>query len=162
MNRFVEFINKEDRKAKEQLVIVGKILESHKFQVKDFTEDSDPYIFVVNPGGGLSFEGIRIYKIGDTLAYKVQREDKTHPYGKPYSLNLPEMFSDYMSENMKPEDAGKKVARAVVHEISNFFKNSSDAEKDLASGEFDEPLDATSIRSTSGTDYSSKVLGKDK
>lgn len=162
MDQFIEFVDRKNRESRSQLGIVKKILETQHLQVKDFTEDSDPYIFVVNPGGGLSFEGIRIYKIGDTLAYKVQREDKTHPYGKPYSLNLPEMFSDYMSENMKPEDAGKKVARAVVHEISNFFKNSSDAEKDLASGEFDEPLDATAIRSTSGTDYSSKILGKDK
>lgn len=156
---FIEFVDKKQREAKEQLQIVRKILEQNKFQVKDFTEDSEPYIYVVNPGGGLSFDGIRVYKIGNTLAYRVQREDRTHPYGKAYNLDLQEMFTDYMSEHMKKEEAGHKVARAVVHEVINFFKKSSEAEKEIASGEFDDPMDKTAIRSTSGTDYSSKILG---
>jgi hypothetical protein len=157
MDKFVEFVDKKQREANEQLGIVKKILEQQKLQVKDFRDDAEPYIFVLNPGGGLSFEGIRIYKIGNTLAYRVQREDRTHPYGKPYNLDLQEMFSDYMSENMKHEEAGKKVARALVHEIVDFFKKSSEAEKEIASGEFDEPLDQAAVRSTTGTDYSSKV-----
>ena len=156
---FQEFVNRKDREAKEQLGIVKKILETQKLQVKDFREDDDPYIFVLNPGGGLSFEGIRIYKIGNTLAYRVQREDRTHPYGKPYNLDLQEMFSDYMSENMKHEEAGKKVARALVNEVITFFKKSSAAEKEISNGEFDEPLDAAAVRSTTGTDYSSKMQG---
>jgi hypothetical protein len=160
MDQFIEFVSKKDRDSKTQLGIVKKILEKHNLQVKDFREDSEPYIFVLNPGGGLSFDGIRIYKIGGTLAFRVQREDRTHPYGKSYNLDLQEMFSDYMSENMKHEEAGNKVARALVHEISDFFKKSSQAEKEIANGEFEDgALDQAAIRSTTGTDYSSKVLG---
>jgi hypothetical protein len=159
MEKFIEFIDKKAREAKMQLSIIKKILEQHHLSVKDFTDEDEPYLYVTNPGGGLSFDGIRIYKIGNTLAYRVQREDKTHPYGKSYNLDLQEMFSDYMSDNMKQEEAGNKVARAVVHEIVNFFKKSSEAEKEISSGEFDEPIDKAAIRSTSGTDYSSKVLG---
>jgi len=159
MDTFVEFVDKKQREAKEQLSIVRKILEKNQLSVKDFTENTEPYIYVTNPGGGLSFEGVRVYKIGNTLAFRVQREATTHPYGKAYNLDLQEMFSDYMSNNMKYEEAGHKVARAVVHEIINFFKKSSDAEKEIANGEFDEPGDPLTIRSTSGTDYSNKVMG---
>jgi hypothetical protein len=67
------------------------------------------------------------------------------------------MFNDFMSENMKEEEAGKKVIESVVEELQKFFVKSAKAEQDLR----DSGQDGTGlIVKTGGTDYSSTVLNK--
>jgi hypothetical protein len=115
-----------------------------------------------NPNQNVTFDGIRIYKIGDKIAYRIQKEENTQPFGKAYPLDIEDMFNDLMSDHHKPEEAGKEVVKAVVNEVKRFFVQSAEAEKDLRSGEFS--LSNTgngqiAIRST-GSDYSNMVYTK--
>jgi hypothetical protein len=161
METFNEFVDKKERDAKKQLKIVKKLLESQGLQVGDHLGASDPYIFLRAPVQ-LSFDGVRIYRIGNTLAYKVQREEKTHPYGKAYLLDIEEMFTDYMSDNISQEKAGKKVISSVKNEFKQFFEKSAEAESELEQGRFDkkgDPLGRVMIQST-GTDYANKMQGR--
>ena len=161
MEKFLEFVDKKKRDAKKHLKIVKKMFESNGIHVKSYLNDDDPYIYVVAPNRSLSFEGIRIYQIGDRIAFRVQREEATHPFGKAYLLDIEEMFSDFMSDNIKEEEAGHKVVKAVINEVKLFFEKSLDAEKDVEQGDIEvdgDPLDRTMIPTT-GTDYSSKLLG---
>lgn len=156
MEIFNEFIDKKQREARRHLHILRQILENHKLKVEDYRDDEEPYIYVKAPDS-LSFGGIRIYKVANQVAFRIQREQKTHPYGKAYSLDIEDMFSDYMSDNIEEEEAGKKVMKSLVQEVQQFFEKSKNAEQKIKRGEFDRDfLDGIVLRNT-GTDYANQV-----
>lgn len=157
MKQFLEFIDRKQREANKHLKLIERLLKRSDLDVKSYLEEDDPYIFVKSPNQKLSFDGIRIYEIGDMIAYRIQKEEKTHPYGKSYRLDIEDMFSDFMSEDMKPEEAGKKVIESVVTEIKKFFARSAKAEAEM----MDVGQDGGGlILKTGGTDYSTTVLNK--
>ena len=161
MHTFNEFIDKKSREAKKQLGIVKKILEKNNQIVGDHREDEEPHLFLKCPDGRTSFDGVRIYKIADSLAYRIQREEKTHPFGKAYPLDIEDMFSDYMTDTKDQEKAGKAVIKSIVEELNKFFQKSAEAENELKQSEFDksgDPLGRVTVRTT-GTDYANQVQG---
>jgi len=158
MKTFNEYVDKKKRECKKQLTIVKKLFEANKWTVADHANGEDPHIFVRAPQHNLTFDGVRIYKIADTLAYRVQREEKTHPYGRAYYLNLEEMFKDLMSDNIKEEEAGKKIIQAVTEELKDFFEKSYAAEKDLQHQKIDKDRNP-STSSITGSNYHKKVTG---
>ena len=139
------------------------VLAKHNWEVEDFTENAeDPYIFVKAPKDqSVSFEGVRVYKIGKTLAFRVQNESETHPYGKAYMLDIEGMFNDLMSDAMDEEKSGNSVMSGIDEELKRFFKHSAEAEKELNKSDIDdkESLGKVMVRST-GTDYSNIVHSK--
>lgn len=161
---FREFVSSKTRRAKKHLEIVKKILKKEGLTVSDFLEEDDPYIYVKNPGGGLSFDGARIYNVGTDLAYRIQKEDKTHPYGKAYLLDVEGMFNDLISDNMSEQKAGEEIIKAVAKEFKEFFNKSSKAEKDLRASEFElsgDPMNSIAAN-PHGTDYSNTIHGSSK
>jgi len=155
---FIEFVDRTQRESRRHLNIVEKLLKTHGMQCKTHLDDDDPYLYVKATSPKLSFDGVRIYEIGNVLAYRVAKEEKTEPYGRSYSLNLEEMFNDFMGENdMKEEQAGKKVIEGVLNELRKFFDKSASAEKDLKKGNMD---GAGIILRTGGTDYSSMIFNR--
>lgn len=157
MQQFLEFVDRKQRESKRQLKLVEKALRQGHFHVYGHLEDDDPYLFVKSPSKKLSFEGVRVYTIGDQVAYRVQKMEKTEPYGKPYALNLEDMFNDYMSEDMDEEEAGKKVVESMISELKKFFSKSEEAEEDMRSKTGD---GVGLIVKTGGSDYSSTVLNR--
>ncbi len=155
MKTFSDFIDKKDRSAKRQLNIVKTMISKGGFQVEDHIQDKEPYVFVRKQESQLSFDGIRIYSIGDGMAYRVQKEEKTHPYGTSYMLDVPAMFDDMISDNYSAEKAGQEIIKQVPDEIRKFFDDSQQAEKDLQSNQ-DGSMDRPVIKST-GTDYSNQM-----
>jgi hypothetical protein len=136
---FKEFVSKKDREAHHQLKTIKKLLEKHGFTVEAFLEnEDDPYVFLNANNDQLSFDGVRIYKLGDVMAFRVQKEKDTHPYGKAYPLDIENMFNDMMSESGSEKKAGEEVIEAVVDEFKRFFKKSRTAEKDLKSAEVEQ------------------------
>ena len=155
--QFLEFVDRKQREGKKHLKLIERLLNKNGMQVYSHLEDDDPYIFVKSPNHNLSFDGIRIYEIGDKIAYRIQKEEKTHPFGTAYMLDLEDMFNDYMSENMKEEEAGKEVIKSVVEEIKKFFSKSAKAEQSIR----DKGQDGTGlIVKTGGSDYSTTVLNR--
>lgn len=130
---FNEFIDHKNRDAIKHLNTIKKLLESQDVKVSSHLNEVDPYIFVHNTGDRLSFQGIRIYQIGSQLAYRIQKEEKTHPFGKAYSLNLEEMYEDLLEDHPEPEKAGKALIKSVVDEVKKFFEKNVIAEKELQS-----------------------------
>jgi len=164
---FGEFVNKKKRECVKQLGILKQILEQGGMKVDNFIDadsDDEPYIFCVSPTKNGSFDGVRIYKIGDQLAFRVQKENKTHPYGSAYPLPIEEMFNDFLSdEGTDQKKAGKKVIEAVNKEIKRFFEKSLEAERDEKERNIEseeESGGSVSVRSTSGTDYSAQIYSK--
>lgn len=162
---FKDYMDSEDRKALRQLKIVKSLLEHGGLKVTDFTEsenDQDPYIFVYNTAGNRFFDGIRIYSIGNKLAYRVQKEERTHPFGSAYPLKIEEMFNDLVSEeNTDQKKAGKKLLEQVPQIIKKFFERSAEAEKDIIDQDIkDKSGSGVNIASTSGTDYSQLINTK--
>jgi len=160
MNYFKEFIDRKDREDRQQLLVLKSVMEKEGLKTKNCTEESEPYVYVFNPKKDLSFDGVRIYKIGDTIAFRAQKEADTHPYGRAYLFDLEEMYSDLLSDNQMDENkAGEKVMQAAADEIKRFFKHSAEAEKELKGRELDDAKDTLGrviIKST-GTDYSTNV-----
>lgn len=160
---FREFVDKKTRETKKQLGIVKKILEQGGITVSSYLQESDPYIFVVSPEKRLSFDGVRIYKVGKHMAFRVQKEAATHPYGEAYALDVEEMYNDLISEDKYDEErAGKAVIKAVIAELKSFFAKSAEAEKqndaEAADG-VDDPLSRVALQAT-GTDYATQVTSK--
>ena len=158
--KFGEFVGKKERKAKKQLGIVKEVLSKQGMICKDHLEDDDPYIFLQNPNRGTQFQGVRIYKIGDYICYRVQNEENTHPYGKAYQLEVEDMFQDLVSdEDYDQEKAGKEVMKSIAEELKKFFIKSADAEKELRAGEYQgggDPLGRIAVTPT-GNDYANNI-----
>lgn len=133
--KFSSFLDRKQQKARKELKIVGELLERGGFQVECFIKSEEPYIYVKSDTDGLPFEGVRVYKVGDQIAYRIQRENKTEPYGSAYSLDLEEIFGELITD-MSEEKAAKKIGEAVVEEFKNFFKKSVEAQDRLNSSEF--------------------------
>lgn len=161
MINFIEFIDKKERETKKQLKIIEKILLAHGMTVKNHLHDDDPYLFVYNPKKNTFFEGIRIYKVGDQLSFRVQKEEKTEPFGRAYPMNVEEMFEDLITD-YKPDDAGKRIMAAVHTEVVKFFERSAIAERDLRDKEFErDPWGKVVVRSSDyGMDYSNLTYMK--
>jgi len=163
---FGNFVDKKKRESIRQLRLLKQLLESGGgMKVESFldTESGDPYVFCSTPDKNGSFDGVRIYKIGDQLAFRVQKENKTHPYGKAYPLPIEEMFHDFLSDqDVDQMKAGKKVIESVVKEMRRFFDQSVEAEKEERERNLDTGDDSEGnvLVRTTGTDYSSLVYNK--
>jgi hypothetical protein len=134
--RFSSFLDKKNKQAVRELGIIRDILSEDEFKVEDFLKEESPYIFVNSTGNGLDFEGVRVYKVGSNLAYRVQKENKTEPYGAAYSLDIENLFGDLVSD-MSEDEAADEIKKAVVEEFKNFFQKSSKAQDNLNSGKAD-------------------------
>lgn len=156
MKSFGEFVDKKTRETKKQLDIIKRVLEKHGIKAKSHVDDLDPFIFVEDPTKQLSFGGVRIYKIGDIISFRVQKEEKTHPYGRAYALDIEAMYKDLTSDDISEGKAGEMVMQAISKEIRSFFTKSSDAEKDLRDSELNGD-GSIALTGGSGTDYSSLV-----
>lgn len=162
---FGDFINKKKRESLKQLSLLKQALERNGLKTESHLEgdQDEPYVFCTCPFGGTSFGGIRIYKIGTQLAFRIQKENKTHPYGSAYPLNIEEMFSDFLSEEKVDEKkAGEMVIEHLGKEIRKFFERSIDAEKEERSQRVDKEKEAAGnvLVRTTGTDYSALVYSK--
>lgn len=159
MKQFLEFVDRKQRESKKHLKLMEKLLRKGGLEVHSHIEsdDDEPFIFVKSPNKRLSFDGIRIYEIGEMVAYRIQKEEKTQPFGKSYSLDIEDMFNDFMSENIKEKEAGKRVIEGIISEIKKFFSKSERAEEEMKiSGQDGTGL----IIKTGGSDYSSAVLNR--
>ena len=139
MNRtFTEFVDKKSRESKNHLKVVKRVLEENGFKVDEHLKDiEDPYIFLNANNEQLSFDGVRIYEIGDILAFRVQKEKDTHPYGRAYPLDVVSMFNDLMSESGDEEKSGNRIMCAIIEEFKTFFMKSRKAEKELKTVEIE-------------------------
>jgi hypothetical protein len=154
--QFNEFVNHRERESRDHLKLIEKILKSGKdsLKVKSFLSEDDPYLFVYAPNENFTFEGIRVYPIGDTYAYKIQNAEDTQPFGKAYSLDLEKMFADHMSDNIESDEAAKRVSENVKREINRFFELTGKAEEELAGTK----PDSGYVLKTGGSDYSSLIF----
>lgn len=163
---FGEFVNKQKRDSLKQLNLVEKLLKKMGLKTENFVEENDsedPYIFCYNPQKNTSFDGIRIYKIGKDIAFRIQKENKTHPYGQAYPIQIEEMFNDFMTEkDAAPHKAGQKVVEAVAKEVRRFFEKCVEAEKDIRRSNIEMQKDPTGniAMRNQGTDYSSLIYSK--
>jgi hypothetical protein len=155
---FKEFIDKKQRDAAHQLKTIKKLLEKNGFTVESYLTKDDPYIFLNSNNDQLSFGGVRIYKIGSTIAYRVQKENITHPYGASYCLNVEDMYNDLLSEYGDEEKCGKIVINSVVAEFISFFKKSHKSERQLSAEELERNGKFVSKNAT--LDYSSSVANQ--
>lgn len=160
MRTFREFLGGKKRENKRQLHMIQKLLERGGFKVEDFLDEQfdDAYIYCYNPQKDTSFRGIRIYKIGDQIAYRVQRESKTHPFGTAYLIDMDGIFNDLMSDGTKKEHLGKKIIEEIVESIRSFFKESANAERQEDRWDDDgDSMGMVHVRNPMGGDYSSQV-----
>lgn len=146
MRTFNEFRERKDREGARHLRIVRRVLEEAGLTVDDFTKEDDPYVYLHSNDGRATFGGVRIYPIGDSIAYRMQNDPEAHPYGKSYHLDVENIFNDLLSENDDENKAGKAVMEAIVEEFKNFFEKTLkaqeelDGEEDEIKGRLDNPL----------------------
>ncbi len=157
MQNFMEFVDRKQRETRHRLGLIKDVLEGQDLKVKAHLHADDPYLFVKADNKKVPFEGVRVYHIGDQIAYRVQNLENSEPYGKAYALKLEDMFNDFMSENISEEEAGKKVMEAVAKEIKKFFSSSARASEEIRTGQKD---GVGTIIKTGGTDYSAMVLNR--
>ena len=158
---FKSYVDHNQRKDAKNLGLIAEALKSKGFKTKEFLKNEDePYVFIHHGmNENLDFDGIRIYKIGARYAYRIQKEEDTHPYGKAYPLDIEEMYEDYMSEDdANNEKAVNFVINTLAEGIKTFFEKSIKSQKELDSNGIIKPIDVRS--NPGGMDYSSLVLNK--
>lgn len=134
--RFSAFVDRKVNKARKELEVVRDVLKDGGVKVEDRLGEQDPFLFVPSTKQSLDFGGVRVYKIGSDVAYRLQNEAGTEPYGMSYPLDIEGMFEDLISE-MGEEKAAEEVKKAVVEEINKFFERSLEAQDELSSSGFD-------------------------
>lgn len=153
-HKFFDYINRNALGAKRKLKIIHKILKQNKIKNKIFLDIDDPFLFVYSTDPECDFEGIRIYPIGRSIAFKIQNRVDTHAYGKAYLLDFENIYNTFMSEKDSDEEkAGKKVVDTLIDEIKRFFKMSSNAQNKAEK-------DSDNTLAGSGTNYSANVYSK--
>ena len=162
METFLEFVNKRRRDGKRHLTILEKVFKHGKLPAKSFMDEDTPYIYLMAPNDERSFGGVRVYQVGDTIAYRVQKQEHTEPFGRPYLLDLDEMYEDFMMDDIKEEEAAKRIVQAVADELTRFFRKSKEAEEDFQDMEFDRQTDSMGkiILRPTGSDYANSVYNK--
>lgn len=162
--QFLEYVDKKERESRRELNILKDVLEQNHFKTKTFLENiGDPYIFVYTPKNiELPFEGIRIYKIGKNMAFRVQNEPDAEPYGKAYMLDVEKIYEDQISDTANEEEAGKQVIKCIIEDITRFFNQSASARAALKDVEIQKSYDPLSrvVIGTNGTDYANTVTSK--
>ena len=116
--------------------------------MKDFLDGRDPYLFLSNPEKDLDF-GVRIYKVGSDIAYRIQRRSDTQPYGEAYPLDIESSFADLIAD-MDEDKAAEKIKKAVINELKTFFKRSSEAQDELLAGGKDDGTGRIVVSSNAG------------
>jgi hypothetical protein len=161
METFLEFVNKQRRDGKRHLTILEKVFKHRKMSCKSFMDEENPYLYLMTPNND-SFGGVRVYQIGDSIAYRVQKQENTEPFGRPYLLDLEEMYEDFMMDDIKEEEAAKRIIEAVADELTRFFRKSKEAEEDFRDMQFDRQTDSMGkiILRPTGTDYANTVFNK--
>lgn len=134
--KFASFLEKKSEESKKQLEIIRDVLVEGEFEISDFTKERDPYIFCKSNKQDLDFEGIRIYKIGSSIAYRIQNESQTEPYGKAYSLNVEKAFENLISD-MNEEKAAERIKKLIIQELNSFFEESQKAQEKINAGNLD-------------------------
>lgn len=159
MSNFKEFVNRKQRDSIKHLKIIKAVLEHEGFHVEAYLNDDDPHIFITAQENNLSFDGVRVYEIGGSFAFRVQKEKDTHPFGRAYPLNIEEMFNDFISEDGDEEKAGKRSMKALKNEFEKFFKNSAKAEKEIRVGDIldDSEGEEGVLMRPSGSDYATSI-----
>jgi len=130
--RFSSFVDKRVNRDRKELEVVRDVLKQGGVKVEDFTEKDDPHLFVAATEGGLDFGGVRVYKIGSRMAYRIQNEASTEPYGESYPINIEGLFEDLITD-MDDEKAAEEIKKAIVGEMKGFFKKSLEAQNELSS-----------------------------
>lgn len=158
---FMEFVDKKTRESIKHLDVIKRILMQSDLQVSSHihSKKDDPFLFVYNPesSSGINF-GVRIYTIGEQLAYRAQRKENTHPYGGPHSLDIEQIWDDIKADGKEDEEAAEEIVKSVAEEIKDFFKKSAKADKEVKRNKGEEgPLGSVALTGT-GTDYSNKVF----
>lgn len=133
MSNFKEFIGKKTRSTKRELNILEKIFKLNGFSTQNFIEENseDAYIFVKSNTKELPFGGIRIYKIGEHISFRIQNSEKTHPYGKAYKIPIEDLWNEIMTEDLNEEAAANEIMKLITKEIKDFFSKNVNALNDL-------------------------------
>ena len=160
--KFSSFIDIKNKKTIKELEILKEVL-SKSFEVKPYLEIESPYIFLKSKNKEIEFEGVRIYKIGSSLAYRIQNESDSEPYGKAYPLEIEKMFEDLIPD-MSEEEAGGVIAQALVQEFRNFFDKSSKIQRELGVGTFtktnitkNDPTDVPVLVGSNSGDFTNSI-----
>jgi hypothetical protein len=155
--KFSSFIDIKNKQVIKQLEILKEVL-SKNFKIDPHLENEHPYIYVKVNNQEVPFEGVRIYKIGSSWAYRIQNESLTEPYGKAYPLDIEKMFEDLVPD-MSEEEAGEVIANALIEEFNNFFEKSSKIEKEISVGKFnkDDISSAAVIVGSNSGDFSNSI-----
>lgn len=161
MPTFVEFVGKKDRETIKHLKLVKRLLQQEGFQVASHLSHhrEDPYLYVYSPDSTIKF-GLRVYGIGDELAYRLQRKEQTHPYGRAERLPIEEMWDDFKSDGAEDGKAAHKLIKAVGGELRAYFKESAKADKKARQLELDkQPLGGVDQVSVSGNSQYGTTFG---
>lgn len=134
--RFTAFLDKKTNEARKELEIIRDVLKEGGVEVKEFLKDGDPYLFVFSTKKSLEFGGVRVYKIGSGMAYRIQNESDAQPFGASYPLGVEKMFHDLLGD-MDEDEAAKEIKKAIVEEFKNFFEKSLKAQDEGGTREFD-------------------------
>lgn len=134
--RFSSFVDIKTNKARKELGVIRDVLKEGGVEVKDFLKGEDPHLYVPSTKKSLDFGGVRVYKIGSTIAYRIQNDSDTQPYGMSYPLDVEGMFEELVGE-MGEEDAAEEIKKAVAEEINHFFEKSLEAQDEIGPQPFD-------------------------
>jgi hypothetical protein len=127
---FFEFVDRKQRATIRHLKIIKRILDHTDIQTAAHvgTAKNDPFLYVYNPDGTTNF-GLRVYGIGDQLAFRLQRKEDTHPYGKPEQVDIESMWDDLKADGKEDGAAASQLIKDIGRQFRDYFKESAKAEK---------------------------------
>jgi hypothetical protein len=130
-------------------------------------QQNDPHLWVQAHPQPEEYRGLRIYLLGNICAFRVQKLEKTEPYGKSYLLDLQEMYDNILEDlgeeedNKDPNMAMNILIKQMCDKIRKFYIDSIKDEEEFLSAQLNGPerqdIGGAAILPVTGIDYSSQV-----
>jgi len=166
MQTFFEFFKRDEYESRKHLKLLKKVFSDDGMYSIDFTdgEHEEPYIYVAAPSD-VSYQGLRVYQKGNILAFRVQKNPKTVPYGTPVEIKIQNILDKILMDVDNEDDAVENLNKEICKIVKDFFKQTKTAEEKILNAELsDDSLDGfgqITIRNADNEPTSSKASTRD-
>jgi hypothetical protein len=173
MLTFLEYsIHRVREQQPKKLKLLLQAIKAAGLVAIDHTDnEKDPHIFLKAFPQPEEFDGVRVYILGHIVAFRVQKNEGTSPYGKAYLLDMQKIYEDLLEEedpNTEEEkrETLKKLVRKIGDKIRNFWKDSIKDEEEQLKDELGSmnrtDIGGAMLAPAYGGDYSNAVYSSTK
>lgn len=123
MSIFSDYLKSRNYSGRRKLAIFAEVMRRADLHVIPRFDGAEPHLFVSR---GPDRTGVRIYEIGDRLAFRVQDLPDGEPHGRAFGIDVQRLFEEIIEEidDKTPENAAWLLLGELGNAMKSFFADS--------------------------------------